>query len=856
MRRIVLIILLSTFHFSLSTVSAQSSWLITNEAKPGTRWWWQGSAVDSVGITAQLTQLAEAGIGAVEITPIYGVQGNEANDIPYLSPRWMEMLRYTCAEGQRLGIQVDMNNGTGWPFGGPEVQPQDAACKAIFKSWHTNKPMPELTAKERKDFPVLYGQWTYGDTLNIALYIARTRQQVKRAAPGGEGYVIDHLDKGAVERYLSKFDKSSISNLQSPITNYFNDSYEVYGADWTPTLLNEFASRRGYRLEDHFPAFLNDSAPDHARLICDYRETMSDMLLENFTITWREWAHQHGALVRNQAHGSPANLLDLYAAVDIPEIEGFGLSDFGIKGLRTDSLTRPNYSDLSMLKYPASAAHFYGKPIVSAETFTWLTEHFRTSLSQCKPDFDLMMTAGVNRCYFHGTTYSPPTEPWPGRLFYAAMEMSPINPIWHDAPAFFEYITRIQSWMQYGQPDNDLLVYLPIYDIWSEYPGRLLALDIHKMDQVAPRFIAAVNAIYAAGYDLDYVSDRMIASITGVTPDGQLIAPSGIRYKALVLPQVQRMPQRTQAKLDSLAALGATIIRVDENDYAAALAAYPAIQPEPMKSRFGLKAIRRTNEHGYHYFISNLQPSDIDAWIPLAVPAASAQLWNPMTGNIAPAAIRHNAQNQPEVYLSLASGESVILVTSNSDSGLTEERSNSDSGLTGAAGLSIDLSANRWNIEPLDMESFGKLKPCRLKQLQPWTSIDSVWATARGTARYTTTINLSKSSISNLQSAILDLGDLRESAVVWVNGKKVGTVFAAPFRIAVGEFLRPGRNTITIDVTGLPANYIAEMDRRGIIWRRFKDANIANLKGGRVSYYGNWDILPAGLNSNVQLILF
>ena len=850
MKRIVLIISLFTFHFSLFTVSAQSTWPMTNEAKPGTRWWWQGSAVDSVGITAQLTQLAQAGIGAVEITPIYGVQGNEANEIPYLSPRWMEMLRYTCAEGQRLGIQIDMNNGTGWPFGGPEVQPQDAACKAIFKSWHTGEPQPELTAKEKKDFPVLYGTWTYGDTLSIALYIARTRQQVKRAAPGGEGYVIDHLDKGAVQRYLSKFE-----GIDAPIVSFFNDSYEVYGADWTPTLLDEFASRRGYRLEDHFPVFLNDSAPDHARLICDYRETMSDMLLKNFTLTWREWAHQHGALVRNQAHGSPANLLDLYAAVDIPEIEGFGLSDFGIRGLRTDSLTRPNYSDLSMLKYPASAAHFYGKPIVTAETFTWLTEHFCTSLSQCKPDFDLMMTAGVNRCYFHGTTYSPPTEPWPGRLFYAAMEMSPINPIWHDAPAFFEYITRIQSWMQYGQPDNDLLVYLPIYDIWSEYPGRLLALDIHKMDKVAPRFISAVNSIYAAGYDLDYVSDRMIASIIGVAPDGQLIAPSGIRYKALVLPQVQRMPERTQAKLDSLAALGATIIRIDDANYAAALAAYPAIQPEPMKSRFGLKAIRRTSEHGYHYFISNLQPADVDAWIPLAVPAASAQLWNPMTGNIVPAAIRHNDQNQPEVQIVLASGESVILVTSNSDSGLTVERSNSVSGLTGAAGLSIDLTNNQWKLEPLDMESFGTLKKQKLSGLQPWTSIDSTWATARGTARYTTTVHLSKHSTLNTKHSTLDLGDLRESAVVYINGKKAGTVFAAPFRISVGEYLRPGKNTITIDVTGLPANYVAEMDRRGIIWRRFKDANIANLKGGRVSYYGNWDIMPAGLNSTVKLIV-
>lgn len=85
--------------------------------------------------------------------------------------------------------------------------------------------------------------------------------------------------------------------------------------------------------------------------------------------------------------------------MDIPECEGFGLSDFGIRGLRKDSLTRPNDSDLSMLKYASSGAHIAGKPYTSSETFTWLTEHFRTSLSQCKPDIDLMFVSGVNHTF-------------------------------------------------------------------------------------------------------------------------------------------------------------------------------------------------------------------------------------------------------------------------------------------------------------------------------------------------------------------------------------------------------------------------------------------------------------------------
>lgn len=793
--------------------------LLADSSLPGTRWWWLGSAVDSVGITYQLESLSKAGIGAVEITPIYGVQGNEANDIPYLSPRWMDMLGWCESEGERLGVQIDMNNGTGWPFGGPEVTVDDAACKAVFKQWKAGETMPALTDRERKDFPVLAGTWGYPSGDSVALYIARTRQKVKRAAPGGEGYVIDHFNRAAVERYLSKFDTAfARSGVPYPHT-FFNDSYEVYGADWTPALPDEFARRRGYRLEEHFPAFLNEQAPDHASLICDYRETLGELLLENFAEVWTSWAHSHGAKVRNQSHGSPANLLDMYATVDIPEIEGFGLSDFGIKGLRTDSLTRPNYSDLSMLKYPASVAHFYGKPLVTAETFTWLTEHWRTSLSQCKPDFDLMMVAGVNRCFFHGTAYSPETAPWPGYLFYAAMEMNPQNTIWRDVPAFTAYMQRVQAALQEGTPDNDLLVYLPVYDIWSEYEGRLLLFDIHKMDKVAPRFIHAVNAIYNAGYDLDYVSDRMIDSIRGVDANGHLISPSGVTYKALVLPEVRRMPERTQTRIAELEKQGATIIRVNDGNYQAALSRTP-IRPETMK-QLGVKTIRRRMESGYRYFITNLQGKDVKAYIHPSVTADS-------------------------VLLSLHSGESCLLDVTADGCYITRLFA---TGPIEEPTRTIDLTHQPWTLTPVEVRSFDSVPLSivhrLLVPLQYWSEL---WPDAVGTAAYETTIKLSAKQLKG-NRVVLNLDDVRESAHVFVNGQDAGTVFAAPFDVDITPYLRKGKNTLCIEVTSLAANYLAEMDRRGIAWRNFKDANIANLKGGKISYYGNWDVMPCGLNS-------
>ncbi len=221
-----LLILFFTLHSSLFTYS--QDWLpIPREARPFTRWWWLGSAVDSVGLEHQLSEFARVGIGGVEITPIYGVQGNEKNDIPYLSSRWMQMLNYTEQLGKKLNIEIDMSTGTGWPFGGPDVPKEQAACKAEFKESVEN------------GFPL------------FNLELGRTSQKVKRAAPGGEGFVIDHFDRDAVRSYLATFSTAFTTHRTPAPHTFFNDSYEVYGADWTPSLLKEFVQRRGYRLEDH-----------------------------------------------------------------------------------------------------------------------------------------------------------------------------------------------------------------------------------------------------------------------------------------------------------------------------------------------------------------------------------------------------------------------------------------------------------------------------------------------------------------------------------------------------------------------------------------------------------------------------
>ena len=93
--------LFRTAYFLL--VTAQVKWpAITQTAKPWTRWWWQGSAVNKTDLTAAMEKYQAAGLGGLEITPIYGVKGYESQFITYLSPQWTGMLTVYAAGSKAL----------------------------------------------------------------------------------------------------------------------------------------------------------------------------------------------------------------------------------------------------------------------------------------------------------------------------------------------------------------------------------------------------------------------------------------------------------------------------------------------------------------------------------------------------------------------------------------------------------------------------------------------------------------------------------------------------------------------------------------------------------------------------------
>ncbi|MCA9426385.1 MAG: glycoside hydrolase, partial [Candidatus Omnitrophica bacterium] len=360
------LILIALSNFPYSTFAGDLDWpKPKTENRPGCYWWWMGSAVDRENITWNLETMRDAGMGGASIVPIYGVHGYEDRFIQFLSPEWVDMMSFASEEADRLGMWVDMTTGTGWPFGGPMISEEEADATVIYENGQLSQKF--------------------------------SGRMVKRAAPGGEGMAVNPYSAKVMADYLKHFDEPlGKAGVTLPRAQY-HDSFEFLG-DWTPELPEEFLKRRGYDLLEHLPELFGEGDPEMvARIKSDYRETLSDLHLD-YLKTWVEWSAKKGCTTRNQAHGSPSNLLDLYAASGIPETEIFGASIFKIPGVRLEpeNVDGKNHPQPLINLMASSAAHVSGKRLVAAETCTWLRNHFKTALSQAKPEIDQLFLNGIN----------------------------------------------------------------------------------------------------------------------------------------------------------------------------------------------------------------------------------------------------------------------------------------------------------------------------------------------------------------------------------------------------------------------------------------------------------------------------
>ena len=820
------------------------------DARIMVRWWWFGPSVTKAELERELRAMKEGGIGGVEVQATYPLALDDPatgfHNFQYLSPEFLADLAFAGQKARELGLRLDVTLGSGWPYGGPHIPLDQASGRLRVVRQATGAP-PQLAEGERLIAAFVDRRLTQdasavsGEGHKFEFFIAsHTKMMVKRAAFSAEGYVLDHYSRAALDTHLKYVGEPLLNALAAtPPHAIFSDSLEVYGADWTPNLLEEFRKRRHYDLTPYLPALVDDIGEKTRTIRHDWGKTLTELADDNYLRPLTEFAHQHHTLFRSQTYGMPPVTLSSNALVDLPEGEG------------------SQYRHFSATRWASSAGHLYGKPVMSSETWTWLhSPVFRATPLDMKAEADLHFLMGINQLVGHGWPYSPPEAGEPGWRFYAAAVFNNHNPWWLVMPDITMYLRRISFLLRQGKPANDVAVYLPEDDAWANFTAGTGRVSINQqMDALlGPELVTEIEN---AGYNLDYI-------------DADAIDHGGVPYPILILPGVERVPLATYQKIEDYRQKGGTVI---------ALGRLPSLAPE-LREQGDTPKIREISSHftltdeaklgdalhralapdvaaateigfihrklpfGDLYFVVNTSNHPVEGKAVFRVKGLNAERWDPLTGKIAGA---------ESGDLHLAPYESRVLV-------FTKARVAPAEPPSGSAPIVVDMSGG-WRVTfPHYTET--------MQTLHSWTD-DEATRYYSGQAAYERAVTVPAGMLSG--RVFLTLGEgtpaaaeerrsgsgmrallesaVHEAAVVYINGKRAGSVWCPPYELDVTSLLHTGDNTVRMVVANLALNEMAKGP--------LPDYKALNAKYGERFQAQDMNLVkpePAGLLGPIRLV--
>jgi alpha-L-rhamnosidase len=760
-----------------------------DDARMMVRWWWFGPAVTKTELEREMRMMKAGGIGGFEVQATYPLQ-LEGN-MKYLSPEFLDALKFTGEKAKELGLRMDLTLGSGWPYGGPHI-PVELASGRL-----------RTALGERSELPA-------GDTLittidGLNFIASHTRQTVKRPAVGAEGWVLDHYNRAALEAHFKAVGEPLLKALEkTPPYAIFSDSLEVYNADWTPAMFEEFQKRRGYDLRTHLAPLNGGTSDDDAAVRHDWGLTLSEMADDNYLKPLTAFAKAHGTRFRSQTYGIPPVTLSSNALVDLPEGEGHEWRRF------------------STTRWATSAGHIYGRPVISSETWTWLhSPVFRATPLDMKAEADIHFLQGINQLVGHGYPYSPPEAGEPGWRFYAAAVFNNHNPWWIVMPDITKYLQRVSWILRQGTPATDVAIYLPTHDAFAGFKvnGR------QSVNQAMEGLIGPniVPAILDAGYGFDFIDDGAIAS-------------KGINYKILVVPNVERIPLATYKKIAefkgtviftkrlpskapglqekaeaaAIESISAKYKLTDESKIADAL--HAAAPPDwTLPPEIGV--VHRKLPYADLYFVANTANHAVKF-----TPWSNAAWWDPSTGK------------DSDPHGVLAPYESRIVIrNANARPAASEAAERTVAEISGWEPWPQSYSGTRTYEKTISLPS---------PPAHAWLDFGDGTPIDPNTGRRP----------ANGMRALLE-SPVREAAQVLVNDKPAGSVWKPPYRVDISGLLKSGENTIKIVVANTALNEMASKplpdfkDLTAKFGERFQAQDMQDVKA-----------LPSGLTGPVKLV--
>jgi hypothetical protein len=517
----------------------------------------------------------------------------------------------------------------------------------------------ELTARMDKDghlaWDVPPGKWT-------VVRFGHTGTGVENApAPAsGRGLECDKLSKEGIEAQFAGMMAKLVADAgpaagKTLVATHI-DSWENGAQNWTARMREEFKDRRGYDPLLYLPAITGrvvDTLEISERFLWDLRQTVNDLVVENYAGHMAALARQHGLRLSIEAYGGPSDDITYGGRADEP------MGEFWIGGGAWETL-----------KQMASAAHIYGRPILGAEAFTandkerWL-QHPAT----IKALGDRAFCEGVNRFVFHRYAMQPWLKYRPGMAMGPwGLHYERTQTWWELAGPWHEYLARCQYMLRQGTFVADIC-YLQPEAGPQEYKW-------HERN----------------GYDYDDCTPEVLLTRMSVQ-NGRLVLPGGMSYRVLVLPDTMRMTLELLGKVRELVEAGATVIGPTRPAKAPGLSNYPNCDQEVKRltrelwgqgkivtdrsSRQVLAAagvgpdfeapafirwIHRRLGRTEIYFVASNSPQPREVTCAFRVAALRPEFWRPETGEIEPVPVYRQDGGTTRIPIAFGPSGSVFVV--------------------------------------------------------------------------------------------------------------------------------------------------------------------------------------------------
>ncbi|RGY98152.1 glycoside hydrolase family 2 [Parabacteroides sp. AM58-2XD] len=626
------------------------------------------------------------------------------------------------------------------------------------------------------------------------------------AAPEATGPEIDKMSKKHVAFHFDAFIGDILKRIPEADRKTFKvvvqDSYETGGQNWTDDMISVFKERYGYDPVPYLPVLEGTVVgnPDISdRFLWDLRRLIADRVSYDYVGGLRDVCHQHGLTtwLENYGHwGFPGEFLQYGGQSD--EIAG----EFWSEGSLGDIENRA----------ASSCGHIYGKRRVWAESFTSGGPAFGRYPYQMKQRGDRFFTEGINSSLLHVYIHQPFEDREPGLDAWFGNEFNRKNTWFSQMDVFTGYLKRCNFMLQRGDYVADVAYFI---------------------GEDAPKMTGICTPELPAGYSFDYINGEVLLQRASVE-DGRIVLPSGMKYRLLVLPQLETMRPEILQKIKELLQAGACVIgpapkySPSLSDYPAAdqkvqaLASelwgdqtesvrtigkgrlfMPATSLQPVLEALNVKPdmrvnsgtpvlfIHRATDEGDIYFISNQSENPVDINPSFRVAGKLPELWNPLTAEIRLLPEFTCADGVTTVPVRLEGFESSFIIF----------RKKGTPSKTTARNYPVKevlaTVSSPWQVD-FEKGKRGPEETVTFPALQDWTeNTDPSIRYFSGKAIYTNRITLDELPQKALY---LDLGKVMVMAKVKINGQYVGGVWTTPYRLPVGDFLRKGENLIEVEV--------------------------------------------------------